>query len=95
MDIATDGLALDILNAEELGAGNVAQTVGFKLGMLFGGGFLMAIVDYLGLEPSSSFALMAACVLVALLITLSFDETAEGACEAAQEEEEEEAPVGA
>lgn len=79
MDIATDGLALDILQEQELGAGNIAQTVGFKVGMLFGGGFLMVIVDYLGMESSSSFAIMAGCVLVSLLNTLAFDEHAETA----------------
>lgn len=45
MDIAVDGLAVDILLKEELGWGNAGQVIGFKAGMLVGGGFLMWITD--------------------------------------------------
>src|SRR5262249_53049577 len=41
MDIAIDGLAVDLLGPEELGAGNAAQVVGYKVGMLSGGGLFV------------------------------------------------------
>ena len=42
-DIAVDGLAVDLLDERELGAGNAAQVVGYKIGILTGGGLLVAI----------------------------------------------------
>jgi hypothetical protein len=45
MDVSVDGLALDVLDGEvELGWGNVAQTVGYKMGMIVGGGVLLQLV---------------------------------------------------
>jgi MFS family permease len=41
LDIAVDGLAVDLLGASELGAGNAAQVVGYKVGMLCSGGFFV------------------------------------------------------
>ena len=41
-DIAVDGLAVDILEPRELGVGNAAQVAGYKIGMLTGGGVLVA-----------------------------------------------------
>ena len=41
MDIAVDGLAVELLTTSELGTGNAAQVVGYKLGMLTGGGVLV------------------------------------------------------
>ncbi len=41
MDIAVDGLAVDLLKVSELGKGNIAQVVGYKIGMLTGGGLLV------------------------------------------------------
>ncbi|NOK06698.1 MULTISPECIES: MFS transporter [Myxococcus] len=40
-DIAVDGFAVDTLRPSELGLGNTAQVVGYKLGMLTGGGLLV------------------------------------------------------
>ncbi|MEY3015238.1 MAG: hypothetical protein RIT45_3973 [Pseudomonadota bacterium] len=40
-DIATDGLAVDLLPPDALGWGNTAQVVGYKIGMLVGGGLLV------------------------------------------------------
>jgi MFS transporter, PAT family, beta-lactamase induction signal transducer AmpG len=40
-DIAVDGLAIDTLRPNELGPGNAVQVVGYKLGMLTGGGLLV------------------------------------------------------
>jgi MFS family permease len=42
-DVAVDGLAVDLLEPRELGAGNAAQVVGYKVGMLVGGGALVAL----------------------------------------------------
>jgi MFS family permease len=41
LDIAVDGLAVDLLAARELGTGNAIQVVGYKLGMLAGGGLFL------------------------------------------------------
>ncbi|MEO1366614.1 MAG: MFS transporter, partial [Acidobacteriota bacterium] len=37
LDVAVDGLAVDVLDEHELGYGNIAQVVGYKVGMLTGG----------------------------------------------------------
>lgn len=47
-DIAVDGLAVDLLSAHELGAGNAAQVVGYKIGILVGGSLLVALAAKLG-----------------------------------------------
>ncbi|WP_164007212.1 MFS transporter [Pyxidicoccus trucidator] len=41
-DIAVDGFAVDTLRPTELGLGNTAQVVGYKLGMMVAGGGIMA-----------------------------------------------------
>ncbi|MBI2565850.1 MAG: MFS transporter [Candidatus Schekmanbacteria bacterium] len=48
LDIAVDGLAVDILEPRELGLGNAAQVVGYKVGMLASGGLLMLWSGELG-----------------------------------------------
>jgi MFS family permease len=48
-DIAVDGLAVDLLRgANQLGVGNAAQVVGYKIGMLTGGGLLLAASATIG-----------------------------------------------
>ncbi|MEC9073189.1 MAG: MFS transporter, partial [Myxococcota bacterium] len=47
-DIAVDGYAADVLAPDELGPGNAAQVVGYKLGMLTGGGLLLWVSQYIG-----------------------------------------------
>lgn len=47
-DIAVDGLAVDLLSERELGLGNAAQVVGFKVGMLLGGGLLLWATQWIG-----------------------------------------------
>ena len=42
-DIAVDGLAVDLLEPRELGGGNAAQVVGYKIGILTGGGLLVGL----------------------------------------------------
>ncbi len=48
-DIAVDGFAVDLLSAKELGAGNAAQVVGYKVGSLTGGSLLIALFAALAL----------------------------------------------
>ena len=47
-DVSVDALALHRLQECEIGYGNTAQVVGYKLGALFGGGFLFWIHYYYG-----------------------------------------------
>lgn len=46
MDVAVDGLAVDLLADDELGPGNAAQVGGYKLGMLFAGGFALQFLRW-------------------------------------------------
>lgn len=63
MDIAVDGLAIDLLrDGGGLGHGNAAQVVGYKLGMLTGGGLLLWASARVGMAVC--FVAMAAMVLV-------------------------------
>jgi len=48
MDIAIDGMAVDLLRPNELGTGNIAQVVGYKFGALTTGGLLVAANETLG-----------------------------------------------
>lgn len=70
MDIAVDGLAVDVLQASELGIGNATQVVGYKIGMLMGGGLLVWASSRFGLGWSGIFFLMASVVGVVLVISL-------------------------
>lgn len=73
-DIAVDGLAVDLLDDDELGPGNAAQVVGFKVGMLTSGGLLMAATDRIGW--TGLFAAMSGLVVLVLLVSLTFREPA-------------------
>jgi PAT family beta-lactamase induction signal transducer AmpG len=68
MDIAVDGLAVDMLDPDELGWGNVAQVVAYKIGMVIGGGVLLWASQWIGWR--GLFEGIAALIFVALLITL-------------------------
>ncbi len=74
MDVAVDGLAVDVLRTHELGHGNIAQVVGYKLGMLAGGGLLVWASPWLGWQ--GIFLAMSALVACVLVITLFFREPA-------------------
>ena len=69
LDIAVDGLAVSLLDEEELGIGNTAQVVGFKLGMLTGGGLLVAFSDRIGWQ--GLFLAMAGLIVAALAYSAS------------------------
>ncbi|HEY1088528.1 MAG TPA: MFS transporter [Archangium sp.] len=66
-DIAVDGLAVDLLSEKELGAGNAAQVVGYKVGMLVGGGLLVGLLAAQG-WGSIFFAMAALCLGVMTLV---------------------------
>ncbi|WP_245678398.1 MFS transporter [Chondromyces crocatus] len=71
-DIAVDGLAIDLLKPHQLGRGNAAQVVGFKVGMLIAGGWLLWASPWIGW--SGMFFVMSALVLAALGATLMLRE---------------------
>ncbi|WP_239469935.1 MFS transporter [Archangium violaceum] len=47
-DVATDGLAVDLLEPRELGWGNGIQVAGYRVGMILGGGLMLVLFDALG-----------------------------------------------
>lgn len=47
-DVAVDSIAVGLLSQGELGTGNTAQVVGYKLGSIFGGGMLVWFLDTVG-----------------------------------------------
>ena len=47
-DVAVDSVAVALLSKSELGNGNTAQVVGYKLGSIFGGGMLVWFLDTVG-----------------------------------------------
>lgn len=73
-DVAVDGLAVSTLNKDELGLGNTAQVVGYKLGMLAGGGLLVALAGTIGW--AGMFYAMAAASVVTMLLLLLWREPA-------------------
>ncbi|MFQ5527922.1 MAG: MFS transporter, partial [Thermoanaerobaculia bacterium] len=72
MDIAVDGLAVDLLTLPELGKGNIAQVVGYKIGMLTGGGLLVWASGRIGWQ--GLFLSMAGLILLAAIITTAYRE---------------------
>ncbi|MCH9650410.1 MAG: MFS transporter [Deltaproteobacteria bacterium] len=73
-DIATDGLAVELLNSEERGLGNGIQVGGYRVGMIVGGGLLLVIVGRVGW--TLSFLAMAGVLAVASLPILFYKEPA-------------------
>ena len=69
-DLAVDGLAVRTLRPEELGPANAIQVVGYKVGMLTGGGLLVWLSGSFGWR--FVFVAMAALMLVAFAITVIF-----------------------
>ena len=60
-DIATDGLAVEVLAPAERGLGNALQLGAYRLGMILGGGFMLIVFDRAGW--TAAFVAMAALVL--------------------------------
>lgn len=73
-DIATDGLAVNLLHERERGFGNGLQVAGYRLGMFLGGGVILMIFSYL--QWSGSFYMMAFLILLGTIPVLLFREDA-------------------
>lgn len=75
-DIATDGLAVDILSPEERGHGNGIQVAAYRMGMILGGGLLLIVFDHFdrfghgGSGWRATFLAMAGMLAVATLPVL-------------------------
>jgi MFS transporter, PAT family, beta-lactamase induction signal transducer AmpG len=67
-DIAIDALAIDLLEPHELGRGNALQVVGYKVGMLTGGGVLVWTSTWIGWH--GMFIAMAILVAIVLAVTV-------------------------
>lgn len=61
-DVATDGLAVRILGAAQRQWGNAIQVVGYRLGLIIGGGGLLLVLGSWGWQPV--FLLMAGLILL-------------------------------
>lgn len=79
-DIATDGLAVDILAPAERGLGNGVQVAGYRVGMILGGGVLLMAYDALGFRLA--FVAMAAMLAAATVPIALTDERAIAAARA-------------
>ena len=71
-DVATDGLAVELLSPDERGTGNGVQVGAYRLGMILGGGALLVLFDRLGW--SAALLGMAAVSLGAILPVLAYRE---------------------
>lgn len=88
-DIAVDGIAIHVLSESELGYGNIAQVVGYKLGSIFGGGVLTWLSDYM--EWSSLlFSLAIAYVISLMNVAVLVPQTDDGKKESEKKDSSEE-----
>jgi RhtX/FptX family siderophore transporter len=51
-DVASDGLAVNLLSPSEMGWGNGIQVAAYRVGMIIGGGLLLDLFDTLGWRPT-------------------------------------------
>lgn len=68
-DIATDGLAISLLDRRERGLGNGIQVAGYRVGMILGGGLLLFVFERWG--QAVAFGVMAALIAAASLPLLA------------------------
>lgn len=73
-DIATDGLAVELLSESERGLGNSVQVAGYRVGMILGGGLMLVLFERLGWMLT--FAGMGAMLIVASLPIALYEEPA-------------------
>lgn len=71
-DIATDALAVNLLQHDQQHWGNTFQVVGSRLGFIVGGGAILWCLDWLSWQPT--FLLLAALVFINTLPILLFKE---------------------
>lgn len=77
-DVPVDGLAVDLLDDRELGAGNAAQVAGYKIGMAVGGAvFIGLVLPRLGW--TAAFFVLSGAALVGVVVLLRFREPAPSA----------------
>lgn len=81
-DVATDGLAIDVLPPGERGFANGLQVGGYRVGMILGGGALL--IYYAELGDRGVFLAMALFTVLASLPALAMREAAAGAPVAAE-----------
>lgn len=81
-DVATDGLAVELLSESERGLGNGLQVAGYRVGMIVGGGALLVAFARSGWR--ATFLAMAALLLVATLPVLFHRERARDVAAAVQ-----------
>ena len=72
MDIAVDALAVSLIPPDQLGIVNSFQVVGYKLGMLTGGGLLLWASSHIGYR--GMFDAMAGLMLIVSIVALSMRE---------------------
>ncbi|NMO13747.1 MFS transporter [Pyxidicoccus fallax] len=68
-DVSTDGLAVELLAPAERGWGNGVQVAAYRVGMIVGGGLMLAVFDAVGWRPTLvtlGALLLAATVPIAL-----------------------------
>lgn len=71
-DIATDGLAVNILKGNQQHVGNMFQVIGSRLGFIVGGGAILWALDFLNWQ--STFLILAVIVLLNTLPILFYRE---------------------
>lgn len=71
-DVATDGLAVDLLRAEERGWANGVQVGAYRVGMIAGGSAMLVVLSSLGWQ--ATMLTMALCLLLTSLPVLFFRE---------------------
>jgi MFS transporter, PAT family, beta-lactamase induction signal transducer AmpG len=71
-DVATDGLAVDLLKAEERGWANGIQVGAYRIGMIAGGSAMLVVLSLLGWQ--ATMLAMAACLVLTSLPVLFFRE---------------------
>ncbi|MBZ4416775.1 MFS transporter [Myxococcus sp. RHSTA-1-4] len=71
-DVATDGLAVDLLAPAERGWGNGVQVAAYRVGMIVGGGLMLAVFDAVGWRPT--FLVLGALLLAATVPIALFRE---------------------
>jgi MFS family permease len=81
-DIATDGLAVRMLDARELGIANGIQVGAYRVGMMFGGGLLLKVLTLT--DWNFAFAGMAALLALTIIPVLLMKEPQDDAREVRQ-----------
>ncbi|NVI99472.1 MFS transporter [Myxococcus sp. AM009] len=71
-DVATDGLAVELLAPSERGWGNGVQVAAYRVGMILGGGVMLAVFDAVGWRPT--FLALGALLLLATVPIALFRE---------------------